>query len=250
MKSTKTILTAALLAAMTITFGACNNDKEDTYCLNITDVKGIPYDENGAWNEVFDTKIGHIAFGDFITSHYANETKWEGQTYKSWWGFCPSCSTDNADYSKTGFAGTHEWSSITGGGALGKGSSYLVAYYNDYYNTEESPSCFITFGPTYRPQRAFITNNTYAYYAMKNGSGFNEAFDETDWMKVVFTGIRNKATTGIVESFLAKDGKIVNTWQEVNLMSLGTVDYVTMTVDSSDKGVPTYFCLDNYIVKP
>lgn len=255
MKKIKFLLVVAMLATISTVLPSCSDDpKDDTYCLNITSLTDIPYTESGVWTDVLNPQVGVIAFGDFIVTHYAAEEKYGDYSYLTWWGFSPSVSTDITDYSETTFIGEHEWSSITGGGVLGKGSAYLVGYYNAYKDAENSPSCGIAFTEFHYPQRAYITNNTYGYYAMKNGSAFNKKFEASDWTKVIFIGILDGKETGRVESYLAQNGKILDTWQEVNLLSLGKVNYVKMIMDSSDKGehginVPTYFCLDNYTVK-
>ena len=251
MKFLKIALCAALLSSVGFGFTSCGDDPlNDNFVLNINGIQGIPYDENGVCSDVYNTDIGPFGFGDFVVSHRANESEYG----KSWWGFCPSRSTDTNDYSKTGFAGLHEWSSITGGGVLGRGSAYLVGYYDEYNDKENGPVCYITFGKTHKPQFAYVTNTTYGYYALKNGSTYNKQFGPGDWMKVIFIGFNGELETGRVEAFLAKDDKILNTWQKVNLMSLGEVSYVKIIMDSSDKGewginTPNYFCIDNYTVK-
>ena len=39
------------------------------------------------------------------------------------------------------------------------------------------------------PKPLYVTNTTYGYYSMKNGSAFNKAFTDTDWCKLTFTGV-------------------------------------------------------------
>lgn len=260
MRLKNSAITFFLLTAASIGLSSCNDDPmNDNFVLNINGISGIPYDENGVWAEVYKTDIGPISFGDFWVNHRADETKYGDEIIKTWYGFCPSRSTDTNDYSNEGFAGKHEWSSITGGGALGRGSAYLVGYYNPDTNPEkETTSCYITFGESHLPQFVYVTNTTYGYYALKNGTPYNKKFGAGDWMKLIFIGIKDGVETGRVEAHLAKDDKILGTWQEVNLMSLGRVTYVKIIVDSSDKSTyggktynntPNYFCLDNYTVK-
>ena len=208
MKKIKFLLVVAMLATISTVLPSCTDDpKDDTYCLNISSLTDIPYTESGVWTDVLNPQIGIIAFGDFIVTHAAEETEYGGVKYKSWWGFSPSVSTDITDYSETSFIGEHEWSSITGGGVLGKGSAYLAGYYNAYKDAENSPSCGIAFTETHYPQRAYITNTTYGYYAMKNGSAFSKKFEESDWTKVIFIGVWKEKKPAVSSRILPKAAK-------------------------------------------
>ena len=92
-----------------------------------------------------------------------------------------------------------------------------------------------------------LTNSTYAYLYQKN-------FSEDSWFKVIITGYLNQIQKSKVEYYLSdfRDGKTLlsNTWNKVDLSSLGEVDQVTFTFDSTDKSfgwlnVPAYVCIDN-----
>jgi hypothetical protein len=118
----------------------------------------------------------------------------------------------------------------------------------------------------------YVTNSTYAYKTMQNGSGPARAFGDTlnthsgmepgdypDWFKLTVYAYKNGVKkTDTVEFYLAdyrfadntKD-YIVNTWEWVDCSSLGEVDSIFFKLFSSDVGQyginnPTYFCLDNF----
>jgi hypothetical protein len=99
-----------------------------------------------------------------------------------------------------------------------------------------------------------LTNSTYTYLDMLNGSGFSKKFTTNDWFKVIITGYLNKIKTASVECYLAdfQNGKadLLNTWKKVDMSALGNVNHVTFTFDSSDKSgewlnTPAYVCIDN-----
>src|SRR5690606_17763153 len=99
---------------------------------------------------------------------------------------------------------------------------------------------------------------TYAFYDMLEGSDYSKKFEENDWFKVIIRGYSGNTLTGTVEFYLAdfRDGNslIVRDWTKVSLSSLGTVDRLTLTFDSSDKGffgvnTPKYVCLDDLVVE-
>jgi hypothetical protein len=99
-----------------------------------------------------------------------------------------------------------------------------------------------------------ITNSTYAYLDMLNGSDYSKKFASGDWFKVIITGYLNNVKQSTVEYYLAdfRDGKTVlsKTWDKIDLSSLGSVDRLSFTFDSSDKtggwmNTPAYACIDN-----
>lgn len=118
-----------------------------------------------------------------------------------------------------------------------------------------------------------ITNNTYAAISMLNGDAFGKQFgspnnamgtpDGTngeDWFKLSIIGRdKDSIVTDTVEFYLADyrfsdnlQDYIVDTWQTVNLTSLGQVRYLIFELSSSDVGgwgmnTPAYFALDNLV---
>jgi hypothetical protein len=116
-----------------------------------------------------------------------------------------------------------------------------------------------------------VTNNTYAALSMLNGDAFGKQFgsinnahgtpDGTngeDWFRLLIIGVdQNGDNTDTVTFYLADyrfannaQDYILNTWQSVDLTSLGSVYGLNFALESSDVGgfgmnTPAYFALDN-----
>lgn len=114
----------------------------------------------------------------------------------------------------------------------------------------------------------YMTNTTYTAYDMTYGSGFSKKFggvsgDDEDWLKVTIEGFdANGDSTATVDFYLADfrfadNGLdyIVDTWEYLDLTSLGAVKSVVFSLDSTDAGdyginTPTYFAMDTVIPEP
>ena len=163
---------------------------------------------------------------------------------KKFWNGGIVCSS-NSDTLTTGFQ--NQYSSITASGA--ESSSHFAVVY-----TPGAFTCPADIYGNFTIKSMYMTNSTYAYVDMKNGSDFSKKFATGDWFKVIVTGYLNSTETSKVEYYLAdfRDGKtfLSKTWNKVDVSSLGQVDKVTFTFDSSDKGsfginTPQYVCIDN-----
>jgi hypothetical protein len=110
-----------------------------------------------------------------------------------------------------------------------------------------------------------ITNATYAALSMKYGDSFAKKFggptgNDPDWFLLTINGEDAAGNqTGSVNFYLADycsaNKYIVDTWQTVDLSSLGTVKTLEFTLSSSDNGqfgmnTPAYFALDDLTVVP
>ena len=106
----------------------------------------------------------------------------------------------------------------------------------------------------------FVTNSTYAYNSMRDGDGFAKKFGNGDWFMLSVRGYRGGVLQpDSVGFYLANflfphpvDNYIVNTWKWFNLLPLGNVDSLQLTLRSTDNGMfgmntPAYFCMDNLI---
>lgn len=132
----------------------------------------------------------------------------------------------------------------------------MMAYWSEYDDTKESgipakPSCSIKCDRLFNPVGVYITNSSYAYYAIKNGTEFNSKFENGDYFTLHINGVRNGVLTGHVDVELANGTNILSKWLPVSLESLGTVDMIYFTMESSDSGTygmntPSYFCLDGF----
>lgn len=174
----------------------------------------------------------------------------------SWDGFSYSNATDTTTQ---GLAA--QYNAITGAGQGGS-SNYAVGYVGWALPptvTLSSPSIV---------DGLYVTNCNYAYYAMLHGDAFSKKFggdsgDDPDFFLLTITGKdADGAATGIVDFYLAdyrsadnNADYIVDTWQYVDLTSLGVVGSLEFTLTSSDVGdwgmnTPAYFAVDTIVVRP
>lgn len=145
-----------------------------------------------------------------------------------------------------------QWNNIVGGGYDGS-ANYGVAYVADFMGP-----CYATVlndEPTVVPG-FYITNNSWAYVAMKDGSGAKK-FGLGDWFMLTITGYdADGEVTGTKEFYLAdlRDAAtayIIDDWRYVDLSGLGAVKKIGFTLSSTDTGdwgmnTPAYFCFDNF----
>ena len=113
----------------------------------------------------------------------------------------------------------------------------------------------------------FVTNATFAALSMMYGDDFAKKFggetgDDPDWFKLTVTGMRNGEETEAIVYYLADyrfedntQNYIIQTWQWVELSSLGKVDSLVFTLSSSDVGdwgmnTPAYFAADHFFIVP
>ncbi len=108
----------------------------------------------------------------------------------------------------------------------------------------------------------YITNSTYAYLSMKDGDGFAKKFggvsgNDPDYFLVTIKAysegnIKSDSVNFYLADYRFSDNNqdyIVNTWEWVDLSSLGNVDSLSFALSSSDTGqfgmnTPAYFCAD------
>ncbi len=252
-------LTLAVLTALSLfSFTSCTEDDENEVQTVFYDfeLSASNYTIDGYWTEVYNPQIGNIGLSpDLQLTHSAKTEKYEGVEYSSWIGFCPSESTDKADHTGDDWM-KYQWGNITGTGIADK--SYVVACWDVAESTTEVPKVVsVGLGSLYNvlisPQQCYITNTTYGYWAMKNGTAFSKAFGPDDWCKIIIRGLDGYNVTGKVEFYLARDGQIVKDWQLVNLKPLGKCSAVYFQMESSDSGQwgmnsPAVFALDNLVV--
>lgn len=141
---------------------------------------------------------------------------------------------------------TNQYSAITGSG--NGVADYAILY----------PTAEVNLSGTV--QSIDLTNTTYAFFSMKNGDQFAKKFGVGDFFDVVITGysgLNDTGTqTGSVTFFLANytstTSTPVNTWNTVNLTSLGTAESLGFSFQSSDVGLfgintPEYVAVDNLV---
>ncbi len=102
----------------------------------------------------------------------------------------------------------------------------------------------------------FVTNSTYAYHALKyadDGFGAVKQWTAADKYTLHINGYLKDKKTGTVTFMLADGLDIVDSWQRVDLSSLGNIDKIIFELTSTDMGeygmnTPSYFCLDRLTV--
>ena len=125
------------------------------------------------------------------------------------------------------------------GGTFGVGTPYLVAFW------------YVS------PMYVKVTNTAYAYHTMLNGNEFTKKFEKGDWFKLIAHGVASNGKEKTAEFYLANiksddvAAGIVSDWQTFDLTSLGEVEVVYFTMESSDSGqygmnTPSYFALDQF----
>jgi hypothetical protein len=179
-------------------------------------------------------------------------TNMHDTTFGTYWeGFSVSNTKDD---STTGYL--NQYSAITGGAK--NGDNYGVFYVGGKIILDST----IQNNPI---SGFFITNSTYTYFDMKNGSQFSKKFGgptgkDPDYLRVVISAWKNggmPADTSIkvyladLTSIDSTKDYILNTWKWVNLGMFGQVDSFAFKMESSDTGTfgintPRYFCMDNF----
>jgi autotransporter-associated beta strand protein len=163
-----------------------------------------------------------------------------GGGYSGWTGW--SCSNVN-DTTTPGYG--NQYAAITGAGVSGTGSPYAVGY-----QSLGSPLT-LTLPQATSLSDMYLTNTTYAYLSMLYGDQFAKQFTASDWFLLSISGLdsNNQPTGTPISFYLARDGKIVNNWQRVDLSALGTnVRTLDFNLSSSDNGefgmnTPSYFAV-------
>jgi hypothetical protein len=178
-------------------------------------------------------------------------------SYNADWGSWDGFSYSNATGTTVeGLAA--QYNAITGEGQGGS-ANYAVGY----VGWELPPA--VTLSSPGVVAGLYVTNCNYAYYAMFNGDAFSKKFgggsgDDPDFFLLTITGKdADGAATGTVDFYLAdyrsadnNADYIVDTWQYVDLTSLGVVGSLEFTLSSSDVGdwgmnTPAYFAIDTIV---
>lgn len=233
----------------------------------------LEFNENGIWTDCYNDKdYTWLEFGDengeFLLSHLIDGegASWGGYY---WDGFCPAKGGDQAEHADN-------WTTLYGGCMAGGGcvindndgsvtadatQPYLVAYYSSW--ATEGPSNQVMFmdangGTTFKPVGVYVCNHPWPYYGCEHGDGFGRAFAEGDHFDLTAVGVdaagnEKSATIKLVE-FTNGELKALNDWTFFDLSSLGEVESVYFTLNSTDVGdygmnTAAYFCMDKFQVE-
>lgn len=260
MKSINHIIFSASVAIIAAIAPGCSSNPVDEGAVTaILNEIVIEYDGNGVWKGAMDA-TATINYGDMTFTHRAYPD------WNSWNGFVASRSSDVKDYSDANWL-DHQFTAITGGGMSGTATPYLVAYWNSSELLDDAatsaPSCSVTLGSEgtlFRPLSAFVTNTTYVYYAMLNGTAWSKKFEPNDYLQLLAYGIAADGTiTGPASIDLARYKSEYDTplkqWVYFDMSSLGVVKKVFFRMESSDTGewgmnTPAYFAIDRMSIMP
>ncbi|MDD3079219.1 MAG: DUF4465 domain-containing protein [Paludibacter sp.] len=241
------------LFASALAFTSCQNENDTIQ--TVVDFEDVTLDSTGYWDgsDMQGTYQAENVWGADVTV-YANTLN-TGNTvlynsyikeWYSWSGFACSTLTDSVT---AGY--TNQYSVYAGSGAAG--SSTFGVIYDD-----AALICPADKNGTFEVSSAMVTNSTYTYLYIKNGDNGYGASDDSkyaagDSLVLTITGYLSKQKTASVDYYLADftSGKtfINNTWEQVDLSSLGQVDSVAFTFAASDSYAPTYACIDNIVFK-
>jgi len=243
-----------------------NLSATDTIRLNMQAfMEDYPLDSDGKWIYTYNAGYRSLDFEDFSFSHMRADAMSEGEM-SYWDGFTLCTNGDNADYGMAGSSSewpAHQWGCMAGGGmdstgALVKGAPYLVAYWGYNYEEEGLRSLQVDFsdGQTHRPLGIWVCSHPWAYYGIEHDDGFAHSFaDNGSFFNLIAHGLDEEdkdAGEPVVFSLASfHDNKLDQPadWRWMDLSSLGQVNGVYFTLESSDDakslGINTaaYFCL-------
>ena len=236
----------------------------------------LNYNEYGIWTECYnDVDYTWLEFGDvngeFMLSHLIDGegASWGGYY---WDGFTPAIGGDQTDYGMPGSSAS--WTTNFGGCMAGGGcvinedgtvtadpdQPYLVAYYSSW--AMEGPSNQVMFmnkdgKMAFTPAGVYVCNHPWPYYGCVHGDGMARAFEEGDYFELVAHGVTADGTETIASINLVEfaNGQLnaLNDWTFFDLSSLGEVESVYFTLNSTDSGAygmntASYFCMDKFQV--
>lgn len=237
----------------------------------------LEYNDLGIWTQCYnDVDYTWLEFGDadgeFMLSHLIDGegASWGGYY---WDGFCPCIGGDQTDYGQPGSSGA--WTTNYGGCMAGGGcvinedgsvtadpaQPYLVAYYSSW--AYEGPSNQVTFvdkdgNNVFEPVGVYVCNHPWPYYGCEHGDGFGAPFGEGDYFELIAHGVAADGSETTVSINLVEfvDGQLIalNDWTFFDLSSLGEVESVYFTMNSTDTGAygmntAAYFCMDKFQIK-
>lgn len=265
MKKFFTLFAAVTLAAMASTASVVTLDLNKPM-----NPATLEYNENGVWTGCYnDVDYTWMEFGDengeFLLSHLIGG---EGSSWGGfyWDGFCPAIGGDKTDYNG-------DWITNYGGCMAGGGcvinedgtvtadptQPYMIAYWGSW---SEDPTNQVMFvdkdgSTTFKPVGVYVCNHPWPYYGCLHGDGFARTFEEGDYFELTAHGVDadgNETTTSInLVEFTNGELKALNNWTFFDLSSLGEVESVYFTLNSTDGGAygmntAAYFCMDKFQV--
>lgn len=211
---------------------------------NVATFEDVPLNTDSYWN-------GSDGSGGIVSGSFTFPNLYTTSEYGDYWsGFAVS---NMKDATTAGW--TNQYSAITASGA-NQSENYAVVYASGGLQMEfKNPLQLTGF---------YVTNSTYAYLSMENGDAVAKMFggddgNDPDYFKLIVSGSDIYGNeTAPVEFYLADftaensgEDYILNSWEWVDLGSLGVVSSVTFKLESTDNGdwgmnTPAYFCMDDF----
>ena len=154
---------------------------------------------------------------------------------------------------------TDQFNSVVGHGVNGS-SNYAVVYPSHVMG-------HTMVVPTHKPQGdsirgCYVTNNAWVKYVSIHGTGTNSngkqdantPFTTGDWVKLTAKADNGKSVSFYLADYRSSnpaDHYLIESWQWLDLRSLGVVKNVTFTMDGTRHNqygttIPTYFCMDDF----
>ncbi len=253
--STTTDVTLDLTHSMTYRFTVIDNRGKEAFDEINIDVLGRQYvatfedlklDPESFWGG--NTTNMPFYSGSFAFDYY--HSSFGGSDY---WGHFSYSNLTPTTYKNI----NDQYNSAVGSGATGS-PTYGVAFVDSYVG-----ATYLTV--TNRPEGdkidgMWLTNSAWVMDCIRNGDGLSSVpggFQKDDYYKVTISGLRNASVVGSVDFYLAdfrpeleQDRYALDSWQWVDLSSLGEVNKLWFKVESTKKNsfgitTPLYFCLDN-----
>lgn len=199
------------------------------------------------------TNVGF--YGQNFSAGGTAVSRWNDMHTESWHNQCsvfyqdntPVCSLPQRGYGYGAGYGGHNGSQTFG-----------VCLYDSYGATPTK--MMFPDGEAYTIDRMWVCNSTYATLSMRNGDNYAKRFTSGDWFKMIVDGYAADGTPTATEEFYLADfrtntaGGIKYGWNELDLSSLGEVNTIKISFDSSDKSAlgylntPAYVCIDDILV--
>ena len=188
-------------------------------------------------------------------------TNFYDTAYGGYWssGFAYSNIPVNVDTITSATADYHfEYNSAAGAGASGSNTFAVCSPGGG------SMVRLLGFAKSHEVYGVYVTNTAYDYLSMKFGDGFAKKFGgptgtDPDWFRLTISGwYQGAPTANSVDVYLADfrsadttQHYILKSWKYVNLLSLGNLDSLTFSLNSSDTAggfgmnTPSFFNIDN-----
>lgn len=240
-----------------------------SYTVEVTDARGAK-----ANADVKVRVLGQQKMATFDDLYLAPESHWYGdiddEDYMNGSFFSGSFEFNNmymADWDNWAFFGyanhtstdfgsftTDQWNSAVGHG-VDDSPNYGILYVSPFMGKSITTLTNTAEGETIPGM--YVTNSAWVVDAILNGDGMEGKFEQGDLLTLKVTGSKADGSSSTIEipladyrSDLARDHWYLDTWQWVDLSSLGNVKALEWEINSTKQNAygvttPTYVCLDN-----